>query len=343
VTVRVLGQWLASGACAAALIACSSSIGERAVPATQSASVPTQPHALAPGAATKHLYVLEFDAIMAVLEYPIQAGIPAAKPDRVISGLTGPNALAFDSKGRLFVLDGRTIKEFAVGASGAAKPIREINVPLSLNIGALAVDAQGYVYVGQKQRIFVYAPNARGRAKPVAIFTPAGYPSSLTIDASNELYALGSTQRMHPTLTFKMHVAVYTTPTKPTRVRGFCSRWLGDHGIDYGVQLDGLGNLFTTHPYFVNSIPRGQIDVYGAGDNVCPSDPSGTITTTNPALLGPVYLAVEAPYLYVYDLDYGNGGVVFTLNTSGSPQTPLSILYVANKQPHNVQGIGLGP
>ncbi|MBV8372689.1 MAG: hypothetical protein JOY69_05470 [Candidatus Eremiobacteraeota bacterium] len=327
---------------AAAIVAGCSSVAGPSVPRGGSGLLATRAGERS-GAPSKHLYVIEFDATKAVLEYPIEAGIPSAKTDRTITGLTGPNALAFDSAGHLFVLDGRTIKEFVVHANGPAKPIREIDVPLSNNIGALAVDGNGYVYVGQKQRIFVYAPGARGNAKPVAIFTPAGYPSSLTIDASNDLYALGNTQRMKPTLTFKMHVAVYTTPTKPTRVRGFCSRWLPNHGIDYGVQLDGLGNLFTTHPFFINSSPHGQIDVYGADDGVCPSDPVATIASTNPVMLGPVYLAVNSPYLYVYDLDYGNGGVVFTLKTSGSLQMPLSILYVADKRPHNAQGIAVGP
>src|SRR5215472_13188189 len=58
-------------------------------------------------AAAKHLYVLEFDATKAVLEYRLQNGIPAATPDREIQGLDGPNALTFDGAGNLFVLDGR--------------------------------------------------------------------------------------------------------------------------------------------------------------------------------------------------------------------------------------------
>jgi hypothetical protein len=294
-------------------------------------------------AAAKHLYVLEFDAAKAVLEYRLQNGIPAAMPDREIQGLDGPNALTFDAAGNLFILDGRTIKEFAAGAKGHATPIRKLDVPLSLNIGALAVDSNGYIFVGQKSRLNVYSPGASGHAKPIAKITPTGYPSALAIDAGDNLYALGNTQKMHPVLTFKMHLSVYTTPQMPTRIREFCSHWLPNHGIDYGVALDGAGNLFTTHPYFINSAPHGQIDVYAAGDDACPADPLRAIATTNPSLLGPVYLALDGGYLYVYDLDYGNGGVVFTLRSSGSLQTPLSTLYVRNKQGHNVQGIAIGP
>jgi hypothetical protein len=186
----------ALGAGAALVVACSSPAGSP-VPRDGSGSLATQVAARS-SAPSKHLYVIEFDATKAVLEYPIAAGIPRAKTDRVITGLVGPNALAFDDAGHLFVLDGRIVKEFAQGANGPAKPIREFHVPISLNIGALAVDANGYVYVGQKARIFVYAPSARGHAKPVAIFTPAGYPSSLTLDSSGELYALGNQREQKP-------------------------------------------------------------------------------------------------------------------------------------------------
>jgi hypothetical protein len=324
-----------AGACATVIVACSSSVGKQNIPAGGAAAVPS--------AATKHLYVIEFDSVKAVLEYPIRAGIPDAKTDRVVTGLVGPNAIALDDAGRLYVLDGRIVKEFAAGAAGHARPIREIDVPISLNIGTLAIDALGYVYVGQKGRVFVYAPQAHGHAKPIAIITPVGYPAGAAIDAGGAFYVLGNTQKMHPTLTFKAHVSVYTTPSQPTRIREFCTHYLPNHGIDYGVALDGSGNLFTTHPFFINSYPYGEIDVFAADANACPIDPTGTITTSNPSLRGPVYLAVDSPYLYVYDLDYGSGGVVFALRTTGSPQTPLSILYVANKQPHNVQGIAIGP
>lgn len=293
--------------------------------------------------ATRHLYVLEFDATKAVLEYPIQNGIPAANPDRAIRGLYGPNAIAFDSSGDLYVLDGRIVKEFAPGANGRAHPINQIDVPLSLNIGALAVDTNGYVYVGQKGEVYVYAPGASGKAKPIAKIKPVGYPSALAIGVNNSLYALGNTQRMHPQLQFQMHVSVFRNPVMPKLIRRFCSQWLPNHGIDYGIVLDGVGRLFTTHPYFINSAPHGEIDVYPAGDGACPTNPMTVITTMNPSLLGPVYLALNGLYLYVYDLDYGNGGVVFTLQTSGGSQTPLSTLYVRGKQPHNVQGIAVGP
>jgi hypothetical protein len=315
-------------------VACSAFLPQQAIPSGQAAA------ARAPA---KHLYVIEFDSVRAVLEYAIRGGIPQAKPDRVVSGLVGPNAIALDGAGHLFVLDGRIVKEFAAGASGHAHPIRQIHVPISLNIGSLAVDRAGYLYVGQAGHLYVFAPGAHGRAAPVEILKPRGYPSSLAIDAADDLYALGNTQKEDPILAFTMHVTVYASAPKLKRTRRLCSHQFPDHGINYGIVFDGLGHLFTTHPYFIESSPAGEIDMYPENANACPIDPLSMITTSNPSLLGPVYLAVNPPYLYVYDLDYGNGGVVFTLRTTGSAQTPLSTLYVANNRGHDVQGIAVGP
>jgi hypothetical protein len=340
--VNVRSHWGILAAFAATLAACSP-LGPHALPPSEypALGAPSQP--VVALAATKHLYVLEFDASKAVLEYPIRNGIPAASPDRTITGLAGPNAINFDDSGNLYVLDGRIVKEFAPGANGNAHPIRSFHVPLSLNIGSLAIDANGYAYVGQKASVHVYAPGARGYPKAVAKFKPVGYPAGLAVDASNDLYALGNTQSGHPVLHFQAHVSVYANPTNPQRVREFCTRELPNHGIDYGIALDGAGNLFTTHPYFINSSPHGEIDVYDANADTCPVNPIARITTTGRSLLGPVYLALDGAYLYVYDLDYGNGGVVFTLHASGNPQKPLSTLFVKNGQGHNVQGIAIGP
>jgi hypothetical protein len=103
------------------------------------------------------------------------------------------------------------------------------------------------------------------------------------------------------------------------------------------------GGLFTTYTYFISSYPHGQINVYPQSAAACPKNPGTIITTTNPSLHEPVYLAIDGPYLYVGDVFYGQGGVVFTLRTAGKQQTPLGTLYVADNQPHNIFGIAIGP
>ncbi|HZY96986.1 MAG TPA: hypothetical protein VFE35_07780 [Candidatus Cybelea sp.] len=334
-------RWIAAGALVTAGVACSMPAGPPLVPPSQTEAVPR----VAPArGATKHLYVIVTTSTQFVAEYPIRHGIPDSTPDRTVSGFTAPNALTVDSTGHLFVLDLKTIKEFAPGANGNAKPIREIRVPSFLNIDTLAVDKNGYAYVGQKGHVYVYAPGAHGRAKPVAVIKPDDYPSGLAIDSSGDLYALGSTEEQDPSqLSYQMHASVYSAAPQLQRIRAFCSYEEGHSGIDYGVALDGANHAFTTHTYFINSYPSGEIDIFPADAHTCPRGASGTITTTNPTLREPVYLAVDAPYLYVADVFYGYGGAVFTLRTSGSPQQPLSVLYLENNQPHNIFGIALGP
>ncbi|HEY2473330.1 MAG TPA: hypothetical protein VGI19_00880 [Candidatus Cybelea sp.] len=325
----------AAGALASICVACSPPLGHAVLPlgAAPATSI---------AARSEHLYAIVTTSTRYVAEYPIDGGIPGAKPDRIVTGFFAPNALTVDNQGRLYVLDRRTIKEFAAGADGHARPIREIYAPSFLNIDTLAVDARGYLYVGQSKRLYVYAPGAHGHAKPVTVVKPVGYPAGLTLDASDDLYALGNTQEMDPYLAFQTHVTVYGAAPGLQRVREFCTPEFTRHGIDYGVALDGKGRLFTTHTYFVNSYPVGEVDVFPADANACPEKKLATITMT-PSLLEPVYLAVNSPYLYVADVDYGNGGVVFTLRTTGSPQKPLAVLQIANDQPHNVFGIALGP
>jgi hypothetical protein len=332
-------RWFAAGALVTAGLSCSGPAGRPVVPPSQTVSAPH----VAPASATKHLYVIVTTSTQFVAEYPVRNGIPDSTPDRTVLGFTAPNALIVDSAGHLFVLDLKTIKEFAPGANGNARPIREIDVPSFLNIDTLAVDKNGYVYVGQKGHVYVYAPGAHGHARPVAVIKPVGYPSGLATDSSGDLYALGSTEEQDPSqLSYQMHTSVYSAAPQLQRIRTFCSYEEGHSGIDYGIALDGANHAFTTHTYFINSYPSGEIDIFPADANTCPRGASGRITTANPTLREPVYLAVDAPYLYVADVFYGYGGAVFTLRTSGSPQ-PLSVLYVENNQPHNIFGIALGP
>ncbi|MBV9233547.1 MAG: hypothetical protein JO030_05840 [Candidatus Eremiobacteraeota bacterium] len=321
---------------AAILTACSQSAGNRVLPSGMAG--PAQ------RSATGHLYlIVTMGSSRFVPEYPIVNGIPQATPDRTVTGFFAPVALTVDDAGHLYVLDHLTIKEFAPGANGNARPIRTIHVPNFLNIGTLLVDSNGYVYVGQAGHIHVYAPGAHGRAKPYAIVKPRGYPSGLAIDGSRELYVLGTTQEMDPYRVFTTHVSVYDPPPTLKRVRHFCGYEERSSGIDFGIGLDGRGNAFSTHTYFINSSPHGEVQVYRANDDRCPTRTSRVIETTNPALVEPVYIKVAYPYLYVCDVAYGYGGVVFTLKTTGSPQTPLSTLDVENGQPHNVFDMALGP
>ena len=341
-------RWLAGGVLATVCVACSSSAEQHVVPASGTAASPAigrevAPKFQRPKVATEHLYVIVTTSTKFVAEYPIQSGIPQTKPDRVVRGFFAPNALTVDGAGRLYVLDVKGVKVFAPGATGHAQPIREIDVPSFLNFDTLAVDAHGYLYVGESEHVVVYSPSAHGHAKPVAVLKPAGYPAGLGIYMGGDLYALGNTQHYGRHRVFRTHVTVYSAAPTPKRIRGFCTRELFKHGIDYGVALDGLGRLFTTHTEFINSLPVGEIDVFDATAKGCPVNKIAKITTSNPRLLEPAYLAVSTPYIYVADVQQGNGGVVFTLRSAGVRQTPVATLSISNGRPHDLYGMALGP
>jgi len=297
--------------------------------------------------ATRHLYVIDFGSVVAVLAFPIRNGIPASSPDREITGLNGPIALSVDAAGTVYVLDQQQLKVFAPGASGHAKPVRVIDLPFAAksNIDTLAVDQRGYTYVGESKYIFAYAPTAHGPAQPVASVLPRGYPAGLAVDASGDLYVLGNTEEQDPNLVYQSWVTVYATPSShPVKIRQFCTHEFTDKGLDYGLAFDGAGHVLATHPYFIGQTPRGAVHVFNADTNACPIDPVQTIASQNPSMLGPVYLAI-AGNLYVYDFQFDgiNSGAIFTLQSSGTPQTPLAVLHGPKSMLHGPQGIAVGP
>ncbi|MBV8067014.1 MAG: hypothetical protein JO113_03475 [Candidatus Eremiobacteraeota bacterium] len=334
-----LARLFAAGAAATIMGGCSTTLSGREV-------TPAMPAAIGAPAktATKHLYVIVTLKQRFIAEYPMRNGIPQSPPDRTVFGLRAPNAITLDGAGNLYVLDLKTIKEFAPGVSGHPRPTREIDVPSFLNIDTLAVDGSGYVYVGQAGHVYVYAPGAHGHATPVAKFKPVGYPAGFVLDPDDNFYSLGNTQRtVGSSLQFQMHTSVYAAAPGLQLLRKFCSEELPQSGIDYGIALDGRRRAFTTHTFFVGSYPQGEIDVYPAGADQCPMNPTVRITTMQPPLREPVYLAIDDSYLYVGDVFYGNGGDVFTLRTTGKVQTPLGVLDVAGNKPHDVFGIAVGP
>ena len=65
-------------------------------------------------------------------------------PTATLTGLNGPDALAFDSSGNLYVAngDGTTVSEFAPGSTTPTATLTGLNDP-----EALAFDSSGNLYV----------------------------------------------------------------------------------------------------------------------------------------------------------------------------------------------------
>jgi NHL repeat len=89
--------------------------------------------------------------------------------------LTSPQALTFDSAGRLLVSDAatNTVKAFAAGATGTSGPLSTLtatNPPLSVPIGVDVDDADDlFVANAQTNAVTEFAPGAAGAASPLAV------------------------------------------------------------------------------------------------------------------------------------------------------------------------------
>ena len=106
------------------------------------------------------------------------------EPTSTLTGLSGPMALAFDSKGNLYVANNadNTVSIFAPNATKPTSTLTGLNAPV-----ALAFDSEGNLYVanGNGTTVSVFAPNA---TTPTSTLTGLNGPNSLAFDARGNLY-----------------------------------------------------------------------------------------------------------------------------------------------------------
>lgn len=115
-----------------------------------------------------------------------------------LTGLNGPDGLAFDSVGDLYVADSGTpaVTEYGSGAYGDIAPIRTINGPATglVTPAGVALDSAGNFYVANEaaQTVTVYGPGANGDVAPIRTIsgpdTQLSQPWGLAIDAAGNLW-----------------------------------------------------------------------------------------------------------------------------------------------------------
>jgi hypothetical protein len=203
---------------------------------------------------------------------------------------TGTNAVAFDSKGQLFVSaslpkSGRAIDVFAPGTNnsgsgGVAKPKRTIS-----DEGGLAIDSNNLLYVANSTTATIdIFPKGSGAMEAQIGGSNTGLvaPGTVAVDASRNVYVFDS-----KTVTISEFAAGATGNVAPIRtISGSNTGLDGGNGFSFGLAVSRTsGDIFVSNPGS-NSI---LVFAANATGNVAPIQ---TIAGSATGLSDPVGLAV---------------------------------------------------
>jgi sugar lactone lactonase YvrE len=210
-----------------------------------------------------------------------------AAPLRQITGLGCPVGVAIDSAGNLIVGDfaNKKVDVFAPGATGAAVPIRTIDVTAAgLNhADYVHFDTSGNLWVSEEsnptpnnEHVVAYAPGASGAAVPVFAINGAATQLSgalgMTLDASNTIYVANFSSNA-----ITVYPAGRNGNVAPTRV---VSGALTQLGSPFGIAFDNVGNYYVASCNGVGP-PVDNVAVFpaAASGNVAPTrDIAGAAT-----------------------------------------------------------------
>jgi hypothetical protein len=295
-----------------------------------------------------HLYVGEpFRG--EVLEFPLTSGIPAATPDRVITGLSVPDNLAIGPNGDLYIAEylgpNNTKRgEVLVFSHGSTTPKRELDffgVGSGHNqINAVAVDSSDRLYVAyvdtrtSANGVLIYAPRAHGNELPIGRVPGDYYPVALTLDEAGNVYFSDY---------FDDTVYEYATPVSgPTLVRKFCVPLTG--ALVSGLAVGERGEVYTAGSSTVQT--RGFVYAFGPAARGCPTAFDRRIGLGNPGLGNPSGVAVRGDFLYVTDdgnprLGFAPAIEVFRPNLGAQP--PLAVVSGPGSMLSSPAGIVVGP
>jgi CSLREA domain-containing protein len=212
-------------------------------------------------------------------------GALPSTPTATLTGLSFPQALAFDAQGNLFVANSGngTVSVFAPGGTTPTRTLTGLNLPQ-----ALAFDARGNLFVTNagSGTVSVFAP---GGTTPFATLTGLNIPEALALDARGDLFVANQGDG-----TVSVFESGGTTP--------FAT--LTGLNIPEALALDAQGNLF------VANSGNDTVSVFAPGGTT----PTRTLTGLN----GPRALALDAQG----DLFVANAGTIGSVGTTVSVFAP---------------------
>jgi sugar lactone lactonase YvrE len=223
-------------------------------------------------------------------------------PTRTLSGsltmLDGPDGLALDSFGDLYVADSGTpaVTEYAAGANGDVAPTQTIAGSATglVTPAGLAVDSSGQLYVANEaaQAVTVYAAGANGDVAPLRTITgphtQLSQPWGLTIDAAGHLWVAN-----YATSALTEYAATANADASPLATIGGGSTLLDN---PMGLAQDATGDLVAAN------LSGGSVSVFPNAPPFGDESPSLWIGGTASQLAAPKGVDFDAANrLYVAD------------------------------------------
>lgn len=264
------------------------------------------------------------------------------------TGLTNPSGVAFDSQGRMYVVDAvGAVRMYSAGASGDVAPRKTLTgdaTGLASPFG-IAFDAAGRMYVSnvQAKSITVYAADwASGNTAPLKNLsgpaTGLASPSGIAFDSAGKMYVADPTGN---------YVLVYAAnwangDTAPIKFLGG-----PNSGIDFpiGLAFDASGQLYVTNNR------ANSITVYPANWASGDTPPTKVLSGPDTGIAAPIGLAFDylgrMNVLNLTDLqcNYGTVSTVALWPADWAPGNtpPTKVLKGAKTRMECPYGIAFGP
>lgn len=190
------------------------------------------------------------------------------------TGLAGPNAMAFDSLGNMYVADSRAVNKYAPDwASGNTAPISTLSgddTQLPEQPRAIAFDSANNMYIaaGAANSVLMFASGwTSGNVAPTKELTgdntQLAYPVGLAFDSDDNLYVAST----FPNNLVSVYSPDWTGDTAPTKVLSGNSTGIGN---SQGIAIDAANNLYT--------LSNTQIVEHAAGWAAGDTAPTSTLT-----------------------------------------------------------------